>query len=128
MLGGPVRNRLRGLVPTISVGVSTADLLSLGVELALLEEARVRLIHVDLIDGCFCPAMTVGPPFLKGIKTSLLKDARLMVERPLGKLGEYVAAGADIIATGSAVFDGKAPRENARFMLRTISEVRQVKG
>jgi ribulose-phosphate 3-epimerase len=30
---------------------------------------------------------------------------------------EVAAMGADIIVTGSAVFDGKAPLENARFMI-----------
>lgn len=55
------------------------------------------LIHVDVMDGCFCPAMTVGPPFIKAIKTSLLKDVHLMIEQPLGKLEGYVAAGADIV-------------------------------
>ena len=41
--------------------------------------------------------MTVGPPFIKAIKTSLLKDVHLMVEEPLEKVAEYVAVGADIV-------------------------------
>jgi ribulose-phosphate 3-epimerase len=49
------------------------------------------------MDGCFCPVMTVGPPFIKAIKTSLLKDVHLMIEEPLEKVAEYVAAGADIV-------------------------------
>jgi len=97
MAGGSSVDRLRSLAPTISVGVLTADPLSLGTELALLEEAGVQVIHVDVMDGCFCPAVTVGPPFIKAIKTSLLKDVHLMVEQPLGKLEGYVAAGADMI-------------------------------
>ncbi len=31
----------------------------------------------------------------------------------------------DIIVAGSAVFDGKAPEENARAMLRTIAQARR---
>ncbi len=83
--------------PAVSVGILTADLLSLGSELALLEQSGVKVVHVDVMDGCFCPMMTVGPPFIKALKTSLLKDVHLMIEEPLNKVADYVAAGADII-------------------------------
>ena len=88
---------LRAACPTLSVGILTADLLSLGSELALLARAGVKLVHIDVMDGCFCPLMTVGPPFIKALKTPLLKDAHLMIDEPLEKVGEYAAAGADII-------------------------------
>ena len=88
---------LRAAAPTVSVGVITANLLSLGSEISLLERTGVKLAHVDVMDGCFCPMMTVGPPFIKAIKTSLLKDVHLMIEEPLEKVADYVAAGADII-------------------------------
>ncbi len=88
---------LRAVAPTVSVGVVTANLLELGSEIALLERTGVKLAHVDVMDGCFCPMMTVGPPFIKAIKTSLLKDVHLMIEEPLEKVAEYVAAGADIV-------------------------------
>jgi ribulose-phosphate 3-epimerase len=83
--------------PLISVGILTADLMSLGSELKLMETAGVKLLHVDVMDGCFCPMMTVGPGFIKALKTPLLKDIHLMIEEPLGKLESYVAAGADMI-------------------------------
>jgi ribulose-phosphate 3-epimerase len=88
---------LRAASPTVSVGVITANLLSLGSEVALLERTGVKLAHVDVMDGCFCPMMTVGPPFIKAIKTPLLKDVHLMIEEPLEKVADYVAAGADIV-------------------------------
>jgi len=49
------------------------------------------------MDGCFCPMMTVGPGFIKALKTPLLKDIHLMIEEPLDKLESYAAAGADMI-------------------------------
>jgi ribulose-phosphate 3-epimerase len=49
------------------------------------------------MDGCFCPMLTVGAPFVKGLRTPLLKDAHLMVNEPLDKLADFAAAGADII-------------------------------
>jgi ribulose-phosphate 3-epimerase len=88
---------LRTATPTVSVGVITANLLSLGSEISLLERTGVKLAHIDVMDGCFCPMMTVGPPFIKAIRTSLLKDAHLMIDEPLEKVADYVAAGADII-------------------------------
>jgi ribulose-phosphate 3-epimerase len=88
---------LRAAAPTVSIGVVTANLLSLGSEIALLERTGAKLAHVDVMDGCFCPMMTVGPPFIKAIKTSLLKDVHLMIEEPLEKVAEYIAVGADII-------------------------------
>jgi len=88
---------LKQLSPTVSVGIITADLLSLGSELSLLERSGVKLVHVDVMDGCFCPMMTVGPPFIKALKTPLLKDVHLMIADPLEKIADYVAAGADII-------------------------------
>jgi len=88
---------LRESCPTVSVGILTANLLSLGSELSLLERTGVKLVHIDVMDGCFCPMMTVGPPFIKALKTPLLKDAHLMIRDPLEKVAEYAAAGADII-------------------------------
>jgi ribulose-phosphate 3-epimerase len=88
---------LRDISPTVSVGILTANLMSLGSELSLLERTGVHLVHIDVMDGSFCPMMTVGPPFIKGLKTRLLKDVHLMIEEPLGKVGDYVAAGADIL-------------------------------
>ena len=88
---------LRRSSPTISVGVLAADLMSLGSELSLLEQTDVKLAHIDVMDGCFTPMMTVGPPFIKALKTPLLKDVHLMIQEPLEKVDAYVAAGADVI-------------------------------
>lgn len=92
-----VLTRLREVVPTISVGILTADLLSLGTEIGVLEGTGVSILHVDVMDGCFAPKMTVGPPLIKAMKTTLLKDVHLMVQDPLDKVADYVAAGADMV-------------------------------
>lgn len=90
-------DQLRHRAPQLSVGLLTANWMSLGSELALLERAGVGLLHFDVMDGCFCPTMTLGTPVVAGLKTSLLKDVHLMVEEPLDKMGAFVAAGADIV-------------------------------
>ncbi len=89
--------RLRSLCPTVSVGILSADLMNLGSELGLLERIGAGVIHIDVMDGCFCPQMTVGPPYVRGLRTTLLKDVHLMVSEPLDKLTAYVEAGADIV-------------------------------
>ena len=67
--------------PHVSIGVLTADLLRLGEELGLLREAGAELVHVDVMDGVFCPQMTVGPPFVAALTEPFLKDVHLMIER-----------------------------------------------
>jgi len=89
--------RLKASAPQISVGVLTANWMSLGQELQLLETAGVTLLHFDVMDGTFCPMLTMGAPVVAGLKTPLLKDVHLMVEEPLSKLENFVAAGADIV-------------------------------
>jgi ribulose-phosphate 3-epimerase len=88
---------LRDSAPNVSIGIVTADLLSLGSELQLLERVGAKLVHIDVMDGVFCPMMTVGPPFIKALKTPLLKDVHLMIDEPLEKVAEYAAVGSDII-------------------------------
>ena len=89
--------RLASLAPTISVGILTADLMALGADLARLDGTGVPLLHVDVMDGCFTPMMTVGPPLVKALRTPLLKDVHLMIVEPLEKLADYVSAGADVV-------------------------------
>lgn len=89
--------RLLGGGPHLSVGVLTADILQLGDELALVRGAGVSLIHVDVMDGHFCPQLTVGPSFIRAIPDNFVKDVHLMVDQPLGKVEDFLAAGAEIL-------------------------------
>jgi len=93
----PLLDKLRPALPTISVGALSADLLDLGRDLAAVASAGVRLIHVDVMDGCFCPMLTAGPVLVKAIQGAMLKDVHLMVRDPLPKLEAFVAAGADLL-------------------------------
>lgn len=88
---------IKSLAPTISVGVLTADVMKLGEELSAIEGTGAGILHFDVMDGVFCPLMTFGASFIKGIKTDLLKDVHLTIADPLNKMEEYVKAGADIL-------------------------------
>ncbi len=88
---------LKQNVPTISVGILSADLMHFESEVALLEGLNVKMLHFDVMDGCFVPYLTVGPRFIKAVKTNLLKDIHLMVREPEKSIEQYVDAGGDII-------------------------------
>jgi len=93
----PLVQQLRTLCPAISVGILTANWMTLESDLRQIELAGVKLLHFDVMDGRFCPMLTMGPPLIKAIKTPLLKDVHLMIEDPLSQLDAFVAAGADMI-------------------------------
>ncbi len=88
---------LKAAAPTLSVGILTADLLLLGSELRVLEQAGIAVVHFDVMDGVFVPMLTFGSPVIRAARTTLLKDAHLMIDEPLIKVADYVAAGADIV-------------------------------
>jgi ribulose-phosphate 3-epimerase len=90
-------NILLRSLPTLSVGITSADFLKIGKEVELLESTDIKLMHFDVMDGCFVERLTVGPIFIKAVKTKLLKDVHLMIQNPEEKIQEYVDAGADMI-------------------------------
>jgi ribulose-phosphate 3-epimerase len=83
--------------PRLSVGILAADPLHLGDELAALDGSGAQLLHVDVMDGVFCPMTTVGPALVKALPDQFVKDVHLMVDEPLNKLEPYLEAGAGIL-------------------------------
>jgi ribulose-phosphate 3-epimerase len=83
--------------PRASIGILTADLANLGAEVALLGRLGAELVHVDVMDGVYCPQLTVGAPIIKALGPALLRDVHLMVDDPLAKIEPILAAGADIL-------------------------------
>ncbi len=87
----------RAAGPVLSVGVNGADLLHLADDLERLDRAGVRLRHVDVMDGVFCPQMTGSPSFVAAVSSAGPVDVHLMIDEPLEKVDAYVAAGAAIV-------------------------------
>ncbi len=106
----------------LSVGANGANLLHLSQDFAALQAAGVEIVHIDVMDGVFCPQMTVGPSFVRAIPDTFTKDVHLMIDEPLGKVEEYVAAGADILT-----FHVEATR-HAHYLLRTLAAANVMRG
>ncbi len=86
-----------GAGPQLSAGVITADLTRLGAEMDVIR-GRAAWAHVDVMDGVFCPQLTVGPSFIRAVaSTGVAVDAHLMVAEPLRLLADVVRAGAGIV-------------------------------
>jgi ribulose-phosphate 3-epimerase len=93
----PALSDLHQLLPTVSVGMLAADLGALRSEANRLERAGVKMLHFDIMDGCFTPMLTFGAPVVAAVETTLWKDVHLMIVDPLDKVDAFVAAGADLI-------------------------------
>jgi ribulose-phosphate 3-epimerase len=110
---------LPGRPVALSAGVLTADLTRLGAELEYLR-GRAAWAHVDVMDGAFCPQLTVGPAFVAAVaSTGIAVDAHLMVEEPRRMLADVAAAGAAVITVHA---------EATRHLHRTMTEMTALAG
>ena len=68
-------------------------------EVRRLEEAGVRALHLDVMDGRFVRNLTYGMPIVEACRrlTTLPLDVHLMIEQPQAYIEQFHDAGADII-------------------------------
>lgn len=81
----------------LSASVLSADFGRLADEVRAVEAAGADWIHVDVMDGCFVPNITIGPDVVRALRkaTSLPLDVHLMIESPDRHLKAFADAGAD---------------------------------
>jgi ribulose-phosphate 3-epimerase len=110
--------------PRLSAGVITADLTRLGTEMDVIR-GRARWAHIDVMDGAFCPQLTVGPSFVRAVaSTGVPVDAHLLVTEPLRFLPQVVDAGAEIVTVHAE--SGRHPHRALQELTQLSADVRPV--
>ena len=80
--------------------ILSADFARLGEQVAALEAAGCRMLHVDVMDGHFVPNITIGPPVVASLRkaTKLKLDVHLMISDPDRHAPAFIRAGADLVS------------------------------
>jgi len=80
--------------------ILSADFARLGEQVAGLEQAGCRMLHVDVMDGHFVPNLSIVPPVVASLRkaTSLILDVHLMITDPDTYAPHFIEAGANQVS------------------------------
>jgi len=83
----------------VNPSILAADFARLADELAVVEKAGVKMVHLDIMDGHFVPNITIGPPVVAELRkhSKLFFDAHLMITDPRKYAPAFVKAGVNHI-------------------------------
>lgn len=81
----------------LSIGILAGQWLKLGEYLQTLRALEQPVLHLDLMDGHFCPQFTVGPWAITQLPAQIIKDVHLMVDNPWPVVQASVKAGAHCV-------------------------------
>lgn len=83
----------------MSPSILSADFADLASEIAQVEAAGVKIIHLDVMDGHFVPNITFGPPIVAKLRkySNLVFDTHLMISDPEKYAKAFIDAGSDHI-------------------------------
>lgn len=81
----------------LAPSILAADFNRLGEEIKAVEDAGVKMLHIDVMDGVFVPSISFGMPLIKSIRkeTRLFFDVHLMIVEPERYITAFRDCGAD---------------------------------
>ena len=65
----------------IAPSILSADFAKLADEIAVIESAGVKIVHLDVMDGHFVPNISIGTPVIASLRkvSNLVFDTHLMI-------------------------------------------------
>jgi len=91
----------------VAPSILSADFAKLADEIAVVESADVKMVHLDVMDGHFVPNITIGPPVIAKLRehSHLAFDSHLMISEPGKYIEAFAKAGVDNITFHIEVTD-----------------------
>ncbi len=104
-------SELRSAAPIVLPSLLLCDFGNLEQEIRHLEDAGVKGLHLDVMDGHFVPNMTYGLTMVSTVRrlTELPVDVHLMISNPQDYVTQYVNAGADLLTIHAEAVDDPCP-------------------
>ncbi|MCH8180184.1 MAG: ribulose-phosphate 3-epimerase [Proteobacteria bacterium] len=103
----------------IAPSILSADFSNLGEQVAEAAKGGADMVHIDVMDGQFVPAITLGPQMVDALRpwTDIPFDLHLMIAEPGRFVADFASAGADIITVHA---------EACTHLHRTIHQIKEL--
>ena len=103
----------------IAPSILSADFSNLGEQVAEAAKGGADMVHIDVMDGQFVPAITLGPQMVDALRpwTDIPFDLHLMIAEPGRFVADFASAGADVITVHA---------EACTHLHRTVHQIKEL--